>query len=71
LHGQRVGYIRVSSFEQNPKRQLEGVTVDWVFTDKASGKDVRRPQLDNLLGFQREGDTLVVHKHGSPGTQSR
>ena len=61
MHGQRVGYIRVSSFDQNPERQLEGVAVDRVFTDKASGKDVRRPQLDNLIAFVREGDTLVVH----------
>ena len=61
MHGQRVGYIRVSSFDQNPERQLEGVAVDRVFTDKASGKDTRRPELENLLGFVREGDTLVVH----------
>ena len=61
MHGQRVGYIRVSSFDQNPERQLEGVAVDRVFTDKASGKDTQRPELDNLLGFVREGDTLVVH----------
>ena len=61
MQGQRVGYIRVSSFDQNPERQLEGVAVDRVFTDKASGKDVRRPELDNLLGFVREGDTLIVH----------
>jgi len=61
LHGQRVGYIRVSSFDQNPERQLEGVAVDRVFTDRASGKDVHRPELDNIIGFVREGDTLVVH----------
>ena len=61
MPGQRVGYIRVSSFDQNPERQLEGVAVDRVFTDKASGKDVRRPELDNLIAFVREGDTLVVH----------
>ena len=61
MHGQRVGYIRVSSFDQNPQRQLEDVVVDRVFTDKASGKDVRRPELENLLGFVREGDTVVVH----------
>jgi DNA invertase Pin-like site-specific DNA recombinase len=61
LHGQRVGYIRVSSFDQNPERQLEGVAVNRVFTDKASGKDVRRPELENLLAFVREGDTLIVH----------
>jgi len=61
LHGQRVGYIRVSSFDQNLQRQLDGVAVDRVFADKASGKDVNRPELENLLGFVREGDTLVVH----------
>jgi DNA invertase Pin-like site-specific DNA recombinase len=61
LHGQRVGYIRISSFDQNPERQLEDVAVNRVFTDKASGKDVRRPELDNLLAFVREGDTIVVH----------
>jgi DNA invertase Pin-like site-specific DNA recombinase len=61
LPGQRVGYIRVSSFDQNPERQLEGAAVDRMFTDQASGKDVLRPELDHLLGFVREGDTLVVH----------
>ena len=61
MHGQRVGYIRVSSFDQNPERQLENVSVDRTFTDKASGKDTQRPELENLLAFVREGDTLVVH----------
>ena len=61
MHGQHVGYIRVSSFDQNPERQLENVSVDRVFTDKASGKDTRRPELESLLAFVREGDTLVVH----------
>ena len=61
LQGYRIGYVRVSSFDQNPDRQLEHVQVDKVFTDKASGKDVHRPELDNLLAFVREGDTVVVH----------
>lgn len=61
MQGHRIGYVRVSSFEQNPDRQLEHVQVDKVFTDKASGKDVHRPQLENLLAFVREGDTVVVH----------
>jgi DNA invertase Pin-like site-specific DNA recombinase len=61
MNGQRIGYVRVSSFDQNPERQLELVQVDKVFTDKASGKDTRRPQLDALIGFVREGDTVVVH----------
>lgn len=61
MQGQRIGYIRVSSFDQNPERQLENVLVDKIFTEKASGKDTKRPQLDQLLSFAREGDTVVVH----------
>ena len=61
MQGQRIGYVRVSSFDQNPDRQLEQVHVDKVFADKASGKDMRRPQLVALLAFVREGDTVVVH----------
>lgn len=61
MQGHRIGYIRVSAFEQNPQRQLEQVQVDRVFIDKASGKDVRRPQLSELMEFIREGDTVVVH----------
>lgn len=59
--GQRLGYVRVSSFDQNPERQLEGIKLDKTFTDKASGKDVHRPQLDALKAFAREGDTIIVH----------
>ncbi len=61
MPGQRLGYIRVSSFDQNPERQLEQVSLDRVFTDQASGKDVHRPQLAALLDFVRDGDTVVVH----------
>ncbi len=61
MHGQRIGYIRVSTLDQNPDRQLGGAQVSKVFTDRASGKDTQRPQLDALLGYGREGDTLVVH----------
>jgi DNA invertase Pin-like site-specific DNA recombinase len=59
--GQRIGYKRVSTIEQNTGRQLEGVAVGKVFEDKASGKDTARPQLQAALEFCREGDTLVVH----------
>jgi DNA invertase Pin-like site-specific DNA recombinase len=61
LRGQRIGYVRVSSFDQNPERQLDQVQVDRLFTDKASGKDTQRPQLEALLSFAREDDTVVVH----------
>jgi len=61
MTGQGIGYVRVSSLDQNPDRQLEQIAVDRTFTDKASGKDVARPQFDALLRFAREGDTVVVH----------
>jgi DNA invertase Pin-like site-specific DNA recombinase len=61
MDGQRIGYVRVSTFDQNPERQLDGVQVVRVFTDKASGKDIQRPELERLLSFVREGDTVVVH----------
>jgi DNA invertase Pin-like site-specific DNA recombinase len=61
MKGQRIGYVRVSTFDQNVDRQLEGPALDRIFTDKASGKDVNRPQLDAMLTFAREGDTVVVH----------
>jgi DNA invertase Pin-like site-specific DNA recombinase len=57
----RIGYIRVSSLDQNTERQLDGVELDKVFTDKASGKDVHRPQLKAALDYLRDGDVLVVH----------
>ena len=59
--GKRVGYIRVSSMDQNELRQLEGVELDKKFVDRASGKDVKRPQLQAALDYLREGDVLVIH----------
>jgi DNA invertase Pin-like site-specific DNA recombinase len=59
--GKRIGYVRVSSVDQNEQRQLEGVQLDKKFTDKASGKDTNRPQLQAALEYLREGDVLVVH----------
>lgn len=61
MSGKKVGYIRVSSFEQNPERQLDGIRLDKQFIDKASGKDTERPQLQALLEYVREDDTVVVH----------
>lgn len=57
----RVGYRRVSTIDQNAVRQLEGVDVERMFTDKASGKDTVRPALDEMIAFVRAGDTVVVH----------
>jgi DNA invertase Pin-like site-specific DNA recombinase len=56
-----IGYVRVSSFEQNTDRQLEGINADRIFLEKVSGKDANRPQLNELLNYIRDGDTLVVH----------
>lgn len=57
----RIGYVRVSSVDQNTERQLDGVALDKVFTDKASGKSTDRPQLAAALDYVRDGDTLIVH----------
>lgn len=56
-----VGYIRVSTVDQNTDRQLDGLTLDKVFEDKCSGKDTKRPALQQLIEYVREGDTVVVH----------
>lgn len=61
MGGQRVGYKRVSTIDQNPARQLEGIAVDRIFTDRVSGKNTDRPQLQEMLAYIREGDTVVVH----------
>jgi hypothetical protein len=49
--GHRIGYLGVSSFDQNPERQLEAIPVDRVFTDQASGKDAQRPELEAMMGI--------------------
>ena len=59
--GQRIGYIRVSTVDQNTERQLDGIELDKTFTDKASGKDTNRPQLELMMSFVRSGDTVIVH----------
>ena len=61
MSGKIIGYIRVSAYDQNTDRQLDGLHIDKLFTDKASGKDLHRPAFEDLLGYIREGDTLVVH----------
>ena len=59
--GKRIGYVRVSTLDQNESRQLEGVQLDKRFVDKASGKDTKRPQLQAALDYVRDGDVLVIH----------
>lgn len=57
----KVGYIRVSSEDQNPERQLENIQLEKIFIDKLSGKDTNRAQYQHMLEFVREGDCLFVH----------
>jgi DNA invertase Pin-like site-specific DNA recombinase len=62
MSGQRVGYVRVSTLDQNTVRQLDEIPVDKTYVEKASGKDQKnRPELENLIGFVREGDTVLIH----------
>lgn len=61
MTGKRIGYIRVSTLDQNPDRQLEGVTLDKKFLDKASAGSLKRPQLTLMLDFIREDDIIMVH----------
>lgn len=59
-----VGYVRVSTIEQNEARQLvtmKKYNVEKVFNEKVSAKDTNRPKLQELLDFIREGDTVVIH----------
>ncbi len=59
--GQQVGYIRVSTADQNAARQLDGIALDERFEDVASGKSTDRPQLQSCLKHLRRGDTLFIH----------
>ena len=59
-----IGYVRVSSLDQNPSRQIEelhALGVEKFFMDKVSGKDIERPELQKMLSFIRDGDVLIVH----------
>jgi DNA invertase Pin-like site-specific DNA recombinase len=59
--GQIIGYRRVSSFEQNTLRQLDGIALDEIFEDKISGRSMERPALLRMMQHARRGDTVVVH----------
>jgi DNA invertase Pin-like site-specific DNA recombinase len=58
--GQRIGYVRVSTIDQNPERQLDGIKVDRTFTDKASGKDIKRPELEALSRYLATGNEKAL-----------
>ena len=59
----KIGYIRVSSVEQNTLRQevlMKELGVEQIFIDKCSGKNTDRPQLKSMLEFVRQGDVVIV-----------
>jgi len=59
-----IGYVRVSSVDQNEARQIEGLqkhNIEKWFTEKVSAKDTNRPKLQEMLEFAREGDSIFIH----------
>lgn len=59
-----IAYVRVSTVEQNDARQyvgLEKYEIDEWFTEKLSGKDMNRPELNRMIAFARSGDTIYIH----------
>lgn len=61
MKGHSIGYIRVSSVDQNTERQLVDIKLDKAFTEKATGKNTDRPELTKCIAHLRSGDTLHVH----------
>lgn len=60
----RIAYVRVSTVEQNETRQVEALEkygIEKWYTEKLSAKDTNRPQLQQMLEFAREGDTIYIH----------
>lgn len=59
-----IAYVRVSTVEQNEGRQTESLKkhgIEKWFTEKISGKDMNRPELQAMLDYAREGDTVFIH----------
>lgn len=59
----KIGYVRVSTLEQNTARQeviMQKLDVEKIFIDKVSGKNVERPMLKEMMNFVRNGDTVIV-----------
>lgn len=59
----KVGYVRVSTKEQNTARQeelMKSLGVDKLYIDKMSGKNIERPELQKMMDFVREGDVVIV-----------
>lgn len=70
----KVGYIRVSTTDQNPARQEEALKahgVERVFEEHVSGKDMNRPKLKELIDFVREGDVVIVESYSRLARSTR
>ena len=64
ITGKNIAYVRVSTIEQNEARQIEALekhNIDKWFTEKVSAKDTNRPELQKMLDYVREGDTIYIH----------
>ncbi|MEK3989019.1 recombinase family protein [Robertmurraya sp. FSL R5-0851] len=63
--GKFLSYVRVSTVEQNEQRQVKAIeeraSIDKWFIEKVSGKDTKRPQLQAMLDYMREGDTVIIN----------
>ena len=60
----KIAYVRVSTVEQNEARQTEALKkygIEKWFTEKISAKDTNRPELQQMIDFAREGDTIYIH----------
>ena len=70
----KVGYVRVSTVEQNEERQtrdLQEAGAERLFIDKLSGKDTKRPALQEMLDFVRTGDTVIVSEYSRLARSTR
>lgn len=59
----KIGYIRVSTTDQNTARQevlMQELGVEKIFIDRLSGKNTNRPELKRMMDFSRQGDTIIV-----------
>ena len=59
----KIGYIRISSADQNTARQevlMQELGVNQIFIDRTSGKNIDRPELKHMMTFVRQGDTVIV-----------
>lgn len=68
--GKNIAYVRVSTLEQNEARQREALkpyNIDKWFVEKASGKDTKRPKLQEMLEYIREDDTVYVEEFSRLG----